>query len=304
MTVRLRVDLAYDGRPFHGFARQPGLPTVQGAVEDALAGLLGTPVRTTCAGRTDRGVHADAQVLHLDVDPAVPAAARLLADPVRAHRRLAAAVPDGIRIHAVRRVPDGFDARFAATARVYRYRLRDGVDPRGRGRAGRGVARDPGDVWSLTADLDVAAMRRAGHHLLGEHDFASFCRRAPGRTTVRRVDALTLRRLPVDAVRAGRRVGPGRIDVRVVGPAFCHQQVRAVVGCLVEVGRGRRPPGWVGEVLAARDRSAAAALAPPHGLTLEEVRYGRGVGSAPPPSARGRPGPGASEALAGASDGV
>lgn len=295
MTVRLRVDLAYDGRPFHGFARQPGLPTVQGAVEDALATLLGQAVRTTGAGRTDRGVHADAQVLHLDVDPSVPSAARLLADPARAARRLGAALPPGIRVHAVRPAGAGFDARFSATARAYRYRLRDGVDPRGRG---RGVARDPGDVWSLTAGLDLTAMRAAGRHLVGEHDFASFCRRAPGRTTVRRVDVLTLRRLPATAVRAGRRVGPGRIDLRIEGPAFCHQQVRAIVGCLVEVGRGRRPPAWLAEVLAARDRAAAAALAPPHGLTLETVRYGPGLPAAPPPDVRGRPGPAASEAVA------
>jgi tRNA pseudouridine38-40 synthase len=294
VTVRLRVDLAYDGRPFHGFARQPGLPTVQGVVEEALADLLGQPVRTTGAGRTDRGVHADAQVLHLDVDPGVPAAARGLADPGRLARRLGRALPRAIRIHRVRRVADDFDARFSATARAYRYRLRDGVDPRGRG---RGVARDPGDVWSLTAILDVSAMRTAGRHLLGEHDFASFCRRAPGRTTVRRVDELTLRRLPPDAVRGRRRVGPGRIDLRIEGPAFCHQQVRAVVGCLVAVGRGRRDPAWVGEVLAARDRAAAAALAPPHGLTLETVRFGRGAPAAPPVDVRGRPGPAASEAV-------
>ena len=294
MTVRLRIDLAYDGRPFHGFARQPGLPTVQGAVEEALAGLLGQPVRTTGAGRTDRGVHADAQVLHLDVDPGVPPAARAVGDPGALGRRLARALPPSIRIHRVRRVGPDFDARFSATARAYRYRLRDGVDPRGRG---RGVARDPGDVWSLTAALDVPAMRAAGRHLLGEHDLASFCRRAPGRTTVRRVDALTLRRLPPGTVRAGRRVGPGRIDLRIEGPAFCHQQVRAIVGCLVEVGRGRRAPAWLAQVLAARDRAAAAALAPPHGLTLEAVRFGPGVPAAPPSDVRGRPGPGASEAL-------
>jgi tRNA pseudouridine38-40 synthase len=294
VTVRLRLDLAYDGRPFHGFARQPGLPTVQGAVEEALSSLLDQPVRSTGAGRTDRGVHADAQVVHLDVDPDVPGAARFLADLDASLRRLARALPAGIRPARVRRVGDGFDARFSATARAYRYRLRDGVDPRGRG---RGVARDPADVWSLTATLDVPAMRAAGRHLLGEHDFASFCRRAPGRTTVRRVDELTLRRLPATAVRAGRRVGPGRIDLRIEGPAFCHQQVRAIVGCLVEVGRGRRGPGWVGEVLAARDRAAAAALAPPHGLTLETVRFGPGMPAAPPVDVRGRPGPGAGEAV-------
>lgn len=267
-TVRLRLDLAYDGAPFHGLARQPGLPTVQGAVEEALAGLLGVDVRTTASGRTDRGVHARAQVLHLDVpEDVVPG------DLGRLGRRLARVLPHGITVHAVRRVPGTFDARFSATARSYRYRLRDGVDPRVHG---RGVGRDAPDVWGVSQMLDVPAMRRASRVLLGEHDFAAFCRRAPGRTTVRRIDVLTLLRIGP---------APGRIDVRLRGPAFCHQQVRSIVGCLVEVGRGRRPEGWVAEVLAAGDRSRAAPVAPPHGLTLEEVRFGPGIPAAPPPGA-------------------
>jgi tRNA pseudouridine38-40 synthase len=267
--VRLRLDIAYDGGPFHGLARQPGLATVQGAVEEALELLLGVAVRTTASGRTDRGVHARGQVLHGDVpDGVVPA------DLGRFARRLGRALPPGIVVHAVRRVADGFDARFSATERAYRYRLRDGVDPRVHG---RGVQRDAPDVWGVTDALDVPAMRRASRVLLGEHDFAAFCRRAPGRTTVRRLDVLTLRRLAS---------APGRIDVRLRGPAFCHQQVRSIVGCLVEVGRRRRPETWVGEVLAARDRSRAAPVAPPHGLTLEEVRFGPGVPASPPPGAR------------------
>ena len=268
-TVRLRLDLAYDGAPFHGLARQPGLPTVQDAVEEALATLVGAPARTTASGRTDRGVHADAQVLHVDLPATV-----VPADAARLAAALADLLPATIVVHAVRRVPATFDARFSATARAYRFRLRDGVDPRVHG---RGVAGDEPDVWGVRAPLDVAAMRRASRVLLGEHDFAAFCRRAPGRTTVRRLDVLTLRRL--DAA-------PGRIDVRLRGPAFCHQQVRSIVGCLVEVGRGRRPEEWVGDVLAARDRSRAAPVAPPHGLTLEEVRFGRGTPAAPPPGAR------------------
>jgi tRNA pseudouridine38-40 synthase len=271
-TVRLRLDLAYDGGPFHGLARQPGLLTVQGAVEEALASLLGVTVRTTASGRTDRGVHARAQVLHGDVPgDVIPTDATDLA---RFARRLGRAVPRAIVVYAVRRVPDSFDARFSATARAYRYRLRDGVDPRVHG---RGVARDPADVWGVSALLDVGAMRRASRVLIGEHDFAAFCRRAPGRTTVRRIDVLTVRRIGA---------APGRVDVRLRGPAFCHQQVRSIVGCLVEVGRGRRPEAWVGDVLAARDRSRAAPVAPPHGLTLEEVRFGPGIPASPPPEAR------------------
>ena len=272
-TVRLRLDLGYDGAPFHGLARQPGLATVQGEVEEALAALVGVPAPTTASGRTDRGVHALAQVLHVDVPaPAVP-------DPAVLAVALRDRLPPSIVVHAVRVVPATFDARFSATARAYRFRLRDGVDPRVHG---RGVAGDEPDVWGVRAALDVGAMRRAARVLLGEHDFAAFCRRAPGRTTVRRLDVLTLRRLGA---------APGRIDVRLRGPAFCHQQVRSIVGCLVEVGRGRREEAWVGEVLAARDRSRAAPVAPPHGLTLEEVRFGRGTPAAPPPGARsGLPG--------------
>ncbi len=276
--MRLRLDLGYDGGPFHGLARQPGLTTVQGVLEEALATLVGTPVRTTASGRTDRGVHARAQVLHGDV----PAAA-VPTDVAALAGALTALLPASITVHAVRRVPTTFDARFSATARAYRFRLRDGVDPRVHG---RGVAGDEPDVWGVRAALDVAAMRRASRALLGEHDFAAFCRRAPGRSTVRRLDVLTLRRLGA---------APGRIDVSLRGPAFCHQQVRSIVGCLVEVGRGRRPEGWVGDVLAARDRARAAPVAPPHGLTLEEVRFGPGIPAAPPPAARAssaRPGAG------------
>jgi tRNA pseudouridine38-40 synthase len=258
--VRLRLDLGYDGGPFHGFARQPGLATVQGVVEEALAELLGVAVSTTASGRTDRGVHARAQVLHGDVD-----AARVPDDLGRFARRLDRALPAAISIATVRRVPDTFHARFSARERAYRYRLRDGVDPRTQG---RGVSRDVRDVWGVSDRLDVPAMRRAARPLLGEHDFAAFCRRAPGRTTTRRIDVLTVHRLGA---------APGRIDVRLRGPAFCHQQVRSIIGCLVDVGRGRRDERWVGDVLRSRDRSLAAPVAPPHGLTLEEVRFGRGI---------------------------
>jgi tRNA pseudouridine38-40 synthase len=249
---------------------------VQGVLEDALAALLEQPATTFVAGRTDRGVHADAQVIHLDVDM----------DPARLPafaRELDAATPPSLAIHAVRRVPPTFHARFSATSRTYRYRLRDGVDPR----APRGEDRG-GDVWVVHGTLDVPAMRAASRPLIGEHDFAAFCRRSPGRTTMRRVHAITLRRVTGE--------GDGRIDVRVHGSAFCHQQVRSIVGCLVDVGRGRRPPAWVGAVLVAKDRSLAAPVAPPHGLTLERVTFGPGHPVAPPPGARtglARTGPGA-----------
>jgi tRNA pseudouridine38-40 synthase len=265
-VTRLRIDLAYDGQPFAGFARQPDLDTVQGTLEGALSRLSGQTVRTTGAGRTDRGVHAIAQVVHVDLDPDRPRVAALLRDLDVARARLDHLVGHAISIWQVRAVPPRFDARFSATGRGYRYRLVDApvADP---------ILRR--DRWHVGEPLDLAAMRRAARPLLGEHDFASFCRKAPGRTTRRRLDELAISR-----------PSPGRLDVRLTGPAFCHQQVRAVVGCLVVVGLGRQDPAWLGEVLAAQDRSIAARVAPAHGLTLERVTYGRGFPAAPPPVAR------------------
>ncbi len=266
--MRLRIDLAYDGGGFAGFARQGDLRTVQGDLEGALARLVGQPVSTTCAGRTDRGVHALAQVVHVDVDGSTSQAGRALGDLDRLRLRLDASLAADITIWRVVRVPSTFDARFSARQRVYRYRLVDDA-----------VAADPirrHDRWRLDEPLHVPSMRRGAAHLVGEHDFASFCRRAEGRTTVRRlVDVTTTR------------PSPGRVDLRFIGTAFCHQQVRAMVGCLVEVGRGRRAPDWIGEVLAARDRRFAARVAPPRGLTLERVTFGRGRPSAPLELTRG-----------------
>lgn len=252
---RLRIDLAYDGSGFAGLARQPEQRTVQGELEAALSALLGHHVRSVVAGRTDRGVHASAQVVHVDVSPPDERRAARLDDLELLRGRLGHLLGPEVAVLAVRAVPPDFDARFSATARHYRYRLVDAevADPLRRH-----------DRWAVGQHLDLSAMRVAARPLVGEHDFAAFCRRAPGRTTVRRLDVLALSR-----------PAPGRIDARLVGPAFCHQQVRAIVGCLVEVGRGRRPADWVAEVLAGRDRARAAPLAPPHGLTLERVAYGR-----------------------------
>lgn len=231
-------------------------------MEEALSRLLGQDLSTTCAGRTDAGVHADAQVLHVDVDPDRARAAAALEDLDELRQRLDHLVGHPVTIWQVRPVPDDFDARFAATDRHYVYRLGDAetIHP----------LRRP-DTWHVGAPLDTRAMQEAADHLRGEHDFASFCRAAEGGHTVRRIDE-------IEAVR----VAPGSVEVRVTGPAFCHQQVRSIVGCLVEVGRGQRPPSWLADVLAARDRATAAAVAPPHGLTLARVRYGRHYPASPP----------------------
>ncbi len=233
----------------------------------ALGRLAGHPVATTCAGRTDRGVHALAQVVHTDIDPGSKRGAKLLSQPMEVVRsRLDQQLGHAITIWQVRQVPRSFDARFDARMRGYRYRLVDAT------------AADPirrNDRWQVTSPLSVPAMRAAAEPLLGEHDFASFCRKAPGKTTRRRLDELAISR-----------PSPGRIDIRLTGPAFCHQMVRAIVGCLEEVGAGRERPEFVGEVLHARDRAVAARVAPAHGLTLERVGYGRRWPAAPPAAYR------------------
>lgn len=264
--VRLRLDLAYDGGPFAGFASQQEQTTVQGTLEAALQRILGQDVRVTCAGRTDRGVHALAQVVHLDVDGERGQAARALAHPDTLRRRVDREVGPAITIWSVRPVGPAFHARFSAVGRQYRYRLVDlpVADP---------VRRH--DRWIVGTRLSVPAMRHGARWLLGEHDFATFCRRRGDRTTLRRLDEVAITR-----------PDPGRIDLRFAGRAFCHQQVRAMVGCLVEVGQGLHDPAWIAELLAARDRSLAARVSPPQGLTLERVSYGRGWPAAPPPTVR------------------
>jgi len=248
--VRVRIDLAYDGGDFHGFARQRGQRTVQGVLEDALERLCGAPVVTTCAGRTDAGVHAIAQTVHVDV----PVGSRLLRDLERARSALDAMCGPTITVWRVCRVPDTFDARFSATQRRYHYRMcdEDAMAPLWRH-----------DTWHVKGPrLDVDAMHAGAAHLVGEHDFSSFCRRRGDQHLVRRIDDLTVRRQ-----------APGLVVVDVAGKAFCHQMVRSVVGCLYAVGRGRRRPEWVADVLAARDRQAVGQVAPPHGLTLVDVVY-------------------------------
>ena len=256
--MRLRLDLAYDGTDFHGWATQPGLRTVQGLLEEALARVLRLDgVAVTCAGRTDTGVHARGQVVHVDVEgeAVVRAAGRSAETPPRALlRRLNGVLPPDVRVRAVVEAPDGFDARFSAVWRRYAYRIADRpclVDPLVR----RNVL-----AWSRP--LDLAAMNLAAEGLVGEHDFAAFCRRREGATTIR-----TLLDLSWERDEAGLAVARVRAD------AFCHTMVRSLVGVMLPVGEGRRPASWAADVLAARVRDPGVTVAQPHGLTLEEVAY-------------------------------
>jgi tRNA pseudouridine38-40 synthase len=245
-TARFRLDIAYDGTDFSGWAAQPGRRTVAGVLTDALAVVLREPVALTVAGRTDAGVHATGQVASADLPAEV--------DPTRLVRRLARLLPSDVRITATRPVPAEFDARFAALRRHYRYRIATapwGADPL--------RARDT-LAWPHALDLDAVVAASAG--LLGEHDFAAFCRRREGATTVRTLLDLTWRR--DDS-------GFAVLDVRA--DAFCHSMVRSLVGCLLAVGEGRREPAWAASILTSGARSSEVAVAPPHGLTLEEVCY-------------------------------
>jgi tRNA pseudouridine38-40 synthase len=251
--VRLRIDLAYDGGAFHGWAAQPGQRTVQGELERALSTVLRLPrVATVCAGRTDTGVHARGQVAHTDVaeDVLERAAGRSEGEPTEAvSRRLNGVLPPDLRVRRVAVAPVGFDARFSALWRRYAYRVCDGVpDP---------LTRHQVLAWPRA--LDVAAMNDAATDLLGLHDFAAFCKQREGATTVRTV--LELSWVREDAAITG----------TVRADAFCHHLVRALVGCLLAVGEGRRPVAWPGQVLAAAERDPAVTVVPPHGLTLEEV---------------------------------
>jgi tRNA pseudouridine38-40 synthase len=259
--VRVRLDLSYDGGGFHGWAAQPGLRTVQGDLEDALRTVLRlADVAVTCAGRTDTGVHARGQVVHLDAgEAALEATVGRSADaPVDALvRRLNGVLASDVRVRRGTVAPDGFDARFSALWRRYVYRVVDAP-----------TAPDPltrGHVLAWPRHLDETGMQEAASLLLGEHDFASFCKRREGATTVR-----TLLDLRVDRVRRGDGQG---VDLTVRADAFCHSMVRALTGCLLAVGEGRREPAWAGEVLVAARRDPAVLVVPPHGLCLEEVGY-------------------------------
>ncbi len=245
--VRLRLDVAYDGTAFSGWAAQPGRRTVQATLEAALARLLGMdPVAVTCAGRTDAGVHASGQVCHVDVADTP--------DLVHLRRRLGGALPADLRVRGVTLAPDGFDARFTALWRRYAYRICDdppAADPLQRHR-----------TLSWRRPLDVEAMNAAGRPLLGEHDFSAYCRRRDGATSVRTLRRFDWARRP-----------SGTLVADVVANAFCHTMVRSLVGAAVAVGEGRLPVEAPAEILAAGIRDPRVPVLAPYGLTLIEVGY-------------------------------
>lgn len=250
---RVRLLVAYHGASFHGFAPQPGLATVVGALGAAIERVVRTPVELTGAGRTDAGVHGWGQVVSADLPADTD-----LDDLVRRLNKLCG---PAIVVRAARWTAPDFDARFSALWRHYRYDVWNDPVP------------NPflaATTWHVPAPLRLWVMQAACAPLIGEHDFSSFCRRPklpgdePPPSMVRRVLAATW--TEVDDT-------PGVVRFDIRANAFCHQMVRSIVGMLVDVGLGRRSAGEITAVLRAKDRNAAGQVAPPHGLTLWEVGY-------------------------------
>ncbi|WP_308516680.1 tRNA pseudouridine(38-40) synthase TruA [uncultured Varibaculum sp.] len=261
--LRLRLDLAYRGAPFHGWARQPGLLTVQGRLEEALSLITRQPAQLTVAGRTDAGVHARGQVAHLDVPKEFwlsLSRGREESDELRGERlraRLEGLAGRGLNgalaIKQVRAVSRDFDARFSALSRTYRYLICD--DPR---------AQDPCrlDIARTSSPLENERMQVAAQALCGEHDFLPFAKPREGATTVRTLHSFNISR-PHDGI----------VQAMIRADAFCHSQVRFMMGALIEIGRGKYQPNWIGELLAAGARDQRVPLADGRGLTLWEVAY-------------------------------
>jgi len=259
--MRVRATVAYDGAPFHGFVANAGVPTVAGLLVEVLERVLRTEVSLTCAGRTDRGVHAVGQVVGFDLSERSDEDLETLRGVV--NRRIGPSVV----LSTLERADDDFDARFSATGRTYRYRILDRPEP------------DPilaTRAWHVPQVLDpeaVAAMEVASAHLVGLHDFTSFCLHQDQRpdgswpTMVRRVTAASWRRLPDGPS------GADLLEFEVSASAFCQRMVRSMVGTLVAVGRGQMAADSMPAVLEARNRRAAADSAPAQGLVFWSVDY-------------------------------
>ncbi len=250
----LSLTVSYNGAPFSGFARQPGQLTVQGELEQALSLVFRRPMEVVCSGRTDAGVHALGQVVSFDVANDELEGRNLYS----LRRSLNALTHEDITVREVEERQPGFSARFDAQWREYHYHVcLDEVPPL--------FMRD--FSWYVHGQLDIDAMREAAAHLVGEHDFKSFCMAASavGKPTCRNVHEISLSREMI--------MGEGILAIKVVGNAFLHSMVRTIVGTLVMVGRGQRKPEWVREVLEARNRTAAGENAPAAGLVFWRVQY-------------------------------
>lgn len=250
--MRVRLLVAYDGSGFRGFAPNPGVRTVLGALTEAISTITREPFDPTGAGRTDAGVHAWGQVVSGDVPDGT--------DLVDLQRRVNKLTGGEVVIRSAESADAEFDARFSATSRTYRYHVWNDPVPH---------PLRAGTSWHVARPLALWAMQAAGDPLVGEHDFASFCRLpkvADGEqppSLVRRVRSVRWRRLGETPM----------LRFEITATSFCHQMVRSIVGTMVDVGLGKRTPGDMTAVLRARDRAAAPTVAPAHGLVLWSVGY-------------------------------
>jgi len=247
--VRLLLDISYDGSGFAGWAVQPAKRTVQGLLEDSLATILRTRVQLTCAGRTDSGVHARHQIAHFDLDA-------VIWDNIEDDllRRLARYLPEDVRVNSIEIAGPGFDARYSALRRYYKYRICDdgiGFDP---------IARV--NVTNWHSRLDESLLNEASALLLGTHDFAAFCRKREGATTIRELQKFSWTR-----------EDSGLLVADVVADAFCHTMVRSLIGVVAAVGERRRDITWPRGILERRIRGPESQVAPAQGLTLERIDY-------------------------------
>ena len=243
---RLRIDLAYDGSNFAGWAKQPDQRTVQECIEEALATVSQTTPETIVAGRTDAGVHATGQVIHVDVPETLS-----LDDLVYKLNRL---LDQDIRVHKIDIAPEAFHARFSALRRYYRYKILDEnkvLDPLSRL-----------DVATWYRPLDVDVMNKTSALLLGAHDFAAFCKYREGATTIRTLEKYEWKRIP-----------DGFLMADIVADAFCYSMVRNLVGAVVCVADGRFDPEWIVGVLNNKERVSDSLVFPARGLTLYQVDY-------------------------------
>jgi len=238
-----RIDLAYLGTGYHGYAVQPNVRTVQGELDAALSRVIG-PIETVVAGRTDKGVHASGQVASFSTDA--------LVDCLRLQRSLNKQLAPGTAIESLKQVDDDFHARFSASGRRYVYRILNREAP------------DPflaATSWHYSTPLDIAAMNEGCEALVGRHDFASLCRAAVGRSTIRDLRV-------VQWTASG-----DMMELEAAASSFCHQMVRSIVAISADVGRGKLQPDDVARILESKTRHGATGAAPAHGLTLVEVIY-------------------------------
>lgn len=255
---RYLLRIAYDGTAYVGWQRQANGVSIQQRLEEAAEPLAGVPIVATAAGRTDAGVHALAQAVHLDLPDG------LTADVIV--RALNSRLPADIRVREAARVADDFHARFSASTKTYRYRWLLSV-------VGHPLLER--DAWRVAPPLNVEVMQDAAARLVGTHDFAGLQSSGTAiETTVRTVTSVTLHRASQEDARAlGLLAGEGRLQLDIAGSGFLRHMVRAIAGTLTDIGRGRWPPARIDEILAGRDRGRAGPTAPAQGLTLVDVRY-------------------------------